>query len=49
MQENNVEKLNVNQDLNLDFPIPTFEEWKDQVVKDLKGVPYEKKLITKTY
>jgi methylmalonyl-CoA mutase len=49
MQENNVSKLNVNQDLNLDFPVPTFEEWKDQVVKDLKGVPYEKKLITKTY
>lgn len=32
-----------------DFPYPTYEEWKAVVEKDLKGVPFEKKLITKTY
>jgi len=32
-----------------DFPITTYEEWKAVVEKDLKGVPFEKKLITRTY
>lgn len=32
-----------------DFSVPTFEEWKEKVIADLKGAPYEKKLITKTY
>ncbi|HPD67972.1 MAG TPA: hypothetical protein PLI27_07865, partial [Ignavibacteriales bacterium] len=32
-----------------DFPVPTYEEWKAVVEKDLKGVPFEKKLLTKTY
>ncbi|MCB9258104.1 MAG: acyl-CoA mutase large subunit family protein [Ignavibacteriales bacterium] len=38
-------------DLNLksEFTPPSFEEWKAQVEKDLKGASYEKKLITKTY
>ncbi len=32
-----------------DFPVTTYDEWKAVVEKDLKGVPFEKKLITKTY
>ena len=38
-------------ELNLknDFDIPTYEKWREVVDKDLKGVPFEKKLITKTY
>ncbi len=32
-----------------DFPVPTYEEWKAVVENDLKGVPFEKKLLTKTY
>lgn len=32
-----------------DFPVPTYEEWKAVVEQDLKGVPFEKKLLTKTY
>jgi methylmalonyl-CoA mutase len=35
--------------LKSEFTPPTFEEWKVQVEKDLKGASYEKKLITKTY
>lgn len=41
-------KLGDNPDLKKDFPVPSFEEWKNQVIKDLKGEPFEK-LITKTY
>ena len=38
-------------ELNLknDFEIPSYEKWREVVDKDLKGVPFEKKLITKTY
>ncbi|MCS7053303.1 MAG: acyl-CoA mutase large subunit family protein, partial [Ignavibacterium sp.] len=38
-------------DFNLqnDFPVPSYDEWKKQVEADLKGEPFEKKLITKTY
>lgn len=38
-------------ELNLknDFEIPAYEKWREVVDKDLKGVPFEKKLITKTY
>jgi methylmalonyl-CoA mutase len=32
-----------------DFSPQFFQEWKEKVVKDLKGALYEKKLITKTY
>jgi methylmalonyl-CoA mutase len=42
-------KLDVNLDLKKDFPVPSFEEWKQQVEKDLKGESFDKKLITKTY
>ncbi len=31
-----------------DFPIPTYDEWKQAVEKSLKGAPFSK-LITKTY
>jgi methylmalonyl-CoA mutase len=45
------EKFELEPKLNLksEFTPPTFEEWKEQVEKDLKGASYEKKLITKTY
>ena len=39
------EKLNLRQD----FPEVSYEEWKKVVEKDLKGQPFDKKLITKTY
>ena len=32
-----------------DFPPVGYEEWKAKAVADLKGVPFEKKLITHTY
>ena len=31
------------------FPTPTYEEWVAEVNKALKGAPFEKKMITKTY
>lgn len=34
--------------LRKDFPVPSFEDWKNQVIKDLNSDPFEK-LITKTY
>jgi len=38
-------------ELNLinDFEVSSFETWREVVDKDLKGVPFEKRLITKTY
>ena len=36
-------------DLKKDFPVPSFEEWKKQVEKDLKGESFDKKLTTNTY
>lgn len=49
--EQNVPDGNLDKKLNLRemFTPPTFEEWRNVVEKDLKGVPFEKKLITKTY
>jgi len=37
--------------LNLlnDFPLPTWEEWKEAVVQTLKGADYDKVMHTKTY
>lgn len=45
------EKFNLEPELKLksEFTPPTYEEWKQQVEKDLKGASFEKKLITKTY
>ena len=42
-------KLPDNFNLKNDFPETPYEEWKKTAEKDLKGVPFEKKLITKTY
>lgn len=32
-----------------EFPHPTYEQWRQAAEKVLKGVPFEKKLVTKTY
>lgn len=42
-------KLGDQPTLKNDFPAPSFEEWKQQVEKDLKGESFDKKLLTKTY
>jgi len=42
-------KLDKKPDLKKDFPGLSFDDWKKQVEKDLKGESFEKKLITKTY
>ncbi len=42
-------KLGDNPDLKNDFPVLSFDDWKKQVEKDLKGESFDKKLITKTY
>ncbi len=42
-------KLGDKPDLKKDFPVPSFNDWKQQVEKDLKGESFDKKLITKTY
>lgn len=42
-------KLGDKPDLKKDFPVSSFEEWKQQVEKDLKGESFDKKLLTKTY
>jgi len=35
--------------LKAEFTAPSFEDWKKVAEADLKGAPYDKKLITKTY
>jgi len=42
-------KLGDRPDLIKDFPVLSFDDWKKQVEKDLKGESFDKKLITKTY
>ena len=42
-------KLDENLNLKKKFPVPSFDEWKTQVEKDLKGESFDKKLLTKTY
>ena len=42
-------KLGEKPNLIKDFPVLSFEDWKKQVEKDLKGESFDKKLITKTY
>ncbi len=44
-----MDKLTEKINLAKDFPETTYEQWREQVEKDLKGVPFEKKLISKTY
>jgi methylmalonyl-CoA mutase len=46
---NNELKLDGDIDLRSDFSDSSFEDWKIFVEKELKGVPFEKKLIYKTY
>ncbi|MBI9073216.1 MAG: acyl-CoA mutase large subunit family protein [Melioribacteraceae bacterium] len=43
--------MKLDRDLNLrdDFTPPTYDEWKEKVIADLKGAPFDKKLLTKTY
>jgi len=42
--------MELNKNLNFDeFPIPSFDEWKDEAIKSLKGAPFEKKLFTQTF
>ncbi|MCU0342399.1 MAG: acyl-CoA mutase large subunit family protein [Ignavibacterium sp.] len=42
-------KLGDKPDLKSEFPVQSFEDWKAQVEKDLKGESFDKKLLTKTY
>ena len=42
-------KLGDKPDLNKDFAHSTYDDWKKQVEKDLKGELFDKKLITNTY
>lgn len=42
-------KLGDKPELKKEFESPSFDEWKRQVEKDLKGESFDKKLITKTY
>jgi methylmalonyl-CoA mutase len=44
-------EIKLEKEINLlkDFPSPTYTEWKESAEKYLKGAPFEKKLVTKTY
>ena len=42
-------KLENELNLSKDFSLPTYEEWKACAEESLKGAPFEKKLVTKTY
>ncbi|MBK7632115.1 MAG: acyl-CoA mutase large subunit family protein [Ignavibacteriales bacterium] len=42
-------KLGDKPELEKDFSTTSYEEWKQQVERDLKGESFDKKLITKTY
>ena len=39
----------VGERLLADFPAPTFEQWREEVVRLLKGAPFEKKMLAATY
>lgn len=42
--------MELNKNLNFnEFPIPTYEDWKDEATKSLKGASFEKKLFTQTF
>jgi len=49
--QNNNSEIKLEKELNLldEFAPPTYDKWKEKVVADLKGAPFEKKLLTKTY
>lgn len=42
-------KLNERFSISDEFDTHSFDEWKEQVIKNLKGSDFEQKLITKTY
>ena len=46
-----MEPLQLNNELHVldDFPAVSYEEWQAKATADLKGVPFEKKMITHTY
>jgi methylmalonyl-CoA mutase len=46
-----METLQLNNELHVldDFPAVSYEEWKAKATDDLKGVPFEKKMITHRY
>ena len=44
-----MDKLPDKINLSKDFPEINYEKWREQVERDLKGQPFDKKLITKTY
>ena len=38
----------IEKELTLDFPPVGYDEWKAGVVAELKGAPFDKKLVTRT-
>lgn len=42
-------QLTPNVELNKEFPIPTYDEWKAMVETELEGISFDKKLLTTTY
>jgi len=48
-QESGEIKLEKELNLQADFPIPSYEDWKAAAGESLKGAPFEKKLVTQTY
>ncbi|MFH0734055.1 MAG: methylmalonyl-CoA mutase family protein [bacterium] len=48
---NEISNVKLEKELHLkdDFTPPTYEQWKQVVINDLKGADFDKKLITKTY
>ncbi len=32
-----------------EFPVPTLEQWREEVVRLLKGAPFDKKMLASTY
>ena len=46
-----MEPIQLNNELHVldDFPAVSYEEWKAKATADLRGVPFEKKMITHTY
>jgi len=48
-KQNNSIMLNKKLQLENDFPSPLYSQWKEQVIKDLKGDDFESTLTTKTY
>ncbi len=42
--------MNINNNLDFsEFPKPTYDQWKDEAIKSLKGADFEKKLFSQTF